>query len=95
MPHIQKLYNEGKTSKLAVIAVNNGDDDKTIQDYWKQSKFTFTAVKGTQKMFDAYGVLAYPTNYIVDSKGKVVWRSVGFDEEGMRAALKKLGIKLK
>lgn len=95
LPHIQKIYNEGKSSKLAVIAVNNGDDNDTIKNYWKQNKFTFTAVKGTEKLFDSYGVLAYPTNYIVDSKGNVVWRSVGFDEQGMRSALKKLGIKIK
>jgi len=95
LPHIQKIYQEGKASKLAVIAINNGDDDKTIKDFWKSSKFTFTAVKGTEKLFDSYGIVAYPTNYIVDSKGKVIWRSLGFDEQGMRAALKKLGIKIK
>ena len=34
-----------------------------------------------------YKVTAYPTNYIVDSKGKIVWRGVGFDESALRGAL--------
>ena len=38
-----------------------------------------------------YGVMAYPTNYLVGADGKVLWRAVGFDEEGLKAALKKAG----
>ena len=41
----------------------------------------------------AYGVQAYPTNYLVDADGKIVWRSVGFDEAGLREALAKMGLK--
>ena len=40
-----------------------------------------------------YGVKGYPSNYLLDSNGKIVFRSVGFDEEGIRAALAKLGVK--
>ena len=31
-----------------------------------------------------YGVQAYPTNYVIDSDGKVVFRCVGFDPDGAR-----------
>lgn len=41
----------------------------------------------------AYGVQAYPTNYLVAPDGKILWRSVGFDEGGLRAALEKAGVK--
>jgi hypothetical protein len=44
-------------------------------------------------VFEKYGVQAFPTNYLLDSNGVVVWRSVGFDEKGLRAALDKLGLK--
>lgn len=45
-------------------------------------------------MADKYGVVAYPTNYIVGPDGKVKARFIGFDEKGMVAALKKLGFKV-
>jgi len=41
-----------------------------------------------------YGVAAYPTNYLLDANGKIVFRSVGFDEEGLKTALKELGLEL-
>ncbi len=44
-------------------------------------------------VFEDYGVMAYPTNYVLDSEGKVVYRSLGFDEKAIRAALEKLGVK--
>ena len=44
-------------------------------------------------IFNDYGVQAYPANYLVDSKGNVVFRSVGFDEEGIKKALAGLGVK--
>jgi hypothetical protein len=63
----------------------------------KQGKFTFRIVMGGPEpdyaVGKAYGVHAYPTNYLVDAQtGKILWRAVGFDEEGLRAALKKAGL---
>ena len=40
-----------------------------------------------------YGVQAYPTNYVLGPDGKVVYRTTGFDEKAIRAALEKLGVK--
>jgi hypothetical protein len=40
-----------------------------------------------------YGIKGYPSNYVLDPSGKIVFRSVGFDEAAIRAALTKLGIK--
>lgn len=40
-----------------------------------------------------YGVMAYPTNYVLDENGKVIWRGVGFDEGAIRTALAKVGVK--
>jgi hypothetical protein len=48
---------------------------------------------GNYNTAEQFHVSAYPTNYLLDSKGKVVFHSVGFDEAGLRAALQKLGLK--
>ena len=78
-----------------MIAINNGDKKDVINSYVKENEFTFRVgmpPKG-YGIFSDYGVQAYPTNYLVDSNGKVVFRSVGFDEQGIKAALDKLGVK--
>jgi len=41
----------------------------------------------------AYGVKAYPTNYLIGADGKVLWRGVGFNEGALRGALAEAGIK--
>ena len=82
---------------LRYIAVNYGDDKKTIDQYVKTGKFTFPiGLNGTGKndVAKVFGVMAYPTNYLLDADGKVVARFVGFDEEAMKAALKKMGFKI-
>ena len=62
-----------------------------------EGKFTFKIVMGGEgenyTVGKAYGVQAYPTNYLVDADGKIVWRSVGFDEQGLKDALAKMGVK--
>lgn len=44
-------------------------------------------------IFKQYKVEAFPTNYLLDSAGKVVYRATGYDETGLRSALEKLDIK--
>jgi thiol-disulfide isomerase/thioredoxin/outer membrane lipoprotein-sorting protein len=92
-PELQKLYTKHKSSGFAIVAVNQGDDDKSINGFLKEKGISFPVVKGIAGTFEAYGVQAYPTNYLLDGNGKIVYRSVGFDESGLKAALKKLGFK--
>jgi hypothetical protein len=83
-----------KSKGLALIAVNNGDSAGQIGQYARENHFTFTIARGGEKgVVDRYGVQAFPTNYVLDATGRVVWRGVGFDEHEVRAALAKLGVK--
>ena len=47
----------------------------------------------TYAVGNAYGVHAYPTNYLVGADGKILWRGLGFDEEALRKALQQAGVK--
>ena len=92
------MYKALKAKGLALIAVNSGDSKAEILKYVKEGGFTFAIGMDNVGRKDygvakKYGVQAYPTNYVVDSKGNVVWRSVGFDENGLKSALAKLGVK--
>ncbi|MCS7080673.1 MAG: redoxin domain-containing protein [Chloracidobacterium sp.] len=98
-PKLQKLYDELKDKGLEVVAINFNDSPETILKYVKDNKFTFLigmsqeTEQGTKDpVLNEYRVIAYPTNYLLDADGKVVWRGVGFDEKEVRAALKKLGV---
>jgi thiol-disulfide isomerase/thioredoxin len=98
-PHLQKIYASLKDKGLEIVAVNGLDKEKEALRAVQEDKVTFRIVMGGHGEEDyalgkAYGVQAYPTNYLVDAAtGKIVWRSVGFDPEGLTAALAKLGVK--
>lgn len=77
--------------------MNSGDSAETINKYVAENKFGFKIVMGGRgpeyAIGKTYGVMAYPTNYLLDANGKVVWRGVGFNESALRAAIDKLGLK--
>ncbi len=82
-----------------MIAVNHSDSHQTVNKYVKENGFSFIIGMGGDEgganygIFSQYGVQAYPTNYVLDPDGKVVWRGLGFDEPQIRFALEKLGVK--
>ncbi len=94
---MNRLHQRLKDQGFVVLSVNSGADDETvIKDYWKQGGFTFDTLlsRGDAALPSIYGVSAYPTNYLVGKDGKILWRGVGFDEEGLKASLKAAGMKL-
>jgi len=90
MPHLQGLWSEvsAKRNDVAFVAVNVGDSREQIEQWWTESKFTLRAVRQQgDEVSQAFGVMAYPTNYVVGPDGKVLFRCVGYDEASIRKAL--------
>lgn len=89
------MYKELQSKGLNLVAVNFHDSNDVILKYMKESGFTFTAVAGGSGPSDIaskYGVSVFPTNYVISPDGKVAASFIGFNEDGIRAALKKLGV---
>lgn len=78
------------------MAVNRGDSADVINRYTDKNKFTFSIVMGgsdaSYAVGEAYGVMAYPTNYLIGPDGTVLWRGLGFKEGAIRQALAKAGV---
>ena len=93
-PAIQKLYDELKDKGFDVIALNLDDSSELIKNYLVARKLTFKVGMCTQDddVWKEYHVPGCPTNYLLDSEGKIVWRKAGFEETEIRDALKKLGV---
>lgn len=99
-PRLQKLYNELKDKGVEIVAVNTIDSAETINKYLKESKLSFkigmTGPRGSKDFgfHKQYGVTGYPTNYLLGSEGKIVFRATGFNSDyGLRGALEKMGVR--
>lgn len=92
LPHLAKQYPALKKRGLAIVAVNSDDQAKDIQQYIFEEKLNYPvalAVNERDKILNAFKVDAFPTAYLLDENGKIIWRRVGFDPEGLDAALER------
>jgi outer membrane lipoprotein-sorting protein/peroxiredoxin len=95
-PKLQNLYSTLKTKGLGLVSIDNGDQPAAIEKFAKESMISFPIGingQGAHDLLGPYGVVAFPTNYLIGPDGKIVVSQVGYDEDELRAGLRKLGIK--
>ncbi|MBV6504164.1 MAG: hypothetical protein AKCLJLPJ_02264 [Fimbriimonadales bacterium] len=78
-----------------MLAMNIGDSADTIKKYFGENGFELTPLMAPTEVHKKFGIQAYPSNYVVDSKGVVLDRMCGFDEARIRKTLKAKGIAVK
>ncbi len=95
---LQKLYDDYQDKGFDIIAVDPADLAPAVQKYMSDGQFTFkAAVDGKETNHAVAGVFhvhgRYPTTYLLDPSGKVLWRATGLEDAGLKAALAKAGLK--
>jgi len=87
---LKNLYAEYSGRGLVLLAVNYGDQPDVVRAYFEKEKFGFTAaLQHKDEVSQAFGLRAYPTNYVVGADGKIAYRATGFDERSLQAAVEK------
>jgi peroxiredoxin len=93
MPSMQRAWTQLKGENFEMLAINVGEDEDTI--------FGFTFSTGAELTFPilldrdaqvikAWPVIALPTSFIVDPRGRIVYRAVGGREWDDPALLGKI-----
>jgi peroxiredoxin len=94
MPLMEKLHREFKQEGLKMVAVNFGEDKKTVQKFFDELGLTFTAVVDHDgKVGDKYGAWSLPLTYIIDRDGEFIGKTIGdrrWDSEDARAFFREL-----
>lgn len=96
LPRLQKLREEFGGQGLGWITIDTEDDAKTVRDYLQPQKLSLPVLLATGPESPAtalYGVLAYPTHYLIGEDGVILWRAVELNETALREVLGKVGIK--
>lgn len=94
MPELQDLWSEVSQNRddVVFLCVNIGDEKEVIAKWWEEEGFTLRAVRQKQdEVSRAFGVQAYPTNYVLGPDGRVRYRGVGWDAAAVRRALAATG----
>lgn len=94
-PHLQAMYPGLRDQNFAYLSVNNFDQPEEVTKFVKEFGYTFPIAmngKDDADIVKTLGIPAYPTNLIIAPDRTVVARFVGYDEEGLKGAIKKLGV---
>jgi peroxiredoxin/outer membrane lipoprotein-sorting protein len=79
LPHIQKLHDDLRDRGVVVLAIDLGEDAKTVLDYAEKNKMTLRILLDEEdQVSPLYRVSAIPHTVVVDQKGQVVKVHTGF-----------------
>jgi thiol-disulfide isomerase/thioredoxin len=80
LPSLQAMYNKLKGKGFEILAVDIMEDETKVSAFVKENAMTFPVLLDTSGSVGRdYDAGSIPTNYIVDRKGKILARIVGFD----------------
>lgn len=81
MPELQKLYEGGFDSdptKVAVVAVNKGEDQATAQAFMTKNRLSMTVALDTDNAVSGqYVVVQLPITFLIDPDGVVRYQHIG------------------
>jgi thiol-disulfide isomerase/thioredoxin len=80
LPSAQALYEKLKAKGFLIVAVDVMEEGKTVKDFVKANRMTFPVLLDSDgRVGGEYDARSIPTNYILDRKGKILARVVGYD----------------
>lgn len=78
MPALQKMQDELGPKGLVVLGLDVGEEAAPVKVFAKEQQYTFTLLLGAEPDVTAkYFVEAYPTTFVVDRSGRIVFRALG------------------
>jgi thiol-disulfide isomerase/thioredoxin len=80
LPSAQALYEKLKSRGFLIVAVDVMEENNTVKVFVKANRMTFPVLLDADgKVGGEYDARSIPTNYILDRKGKILARVVGYD----------------
>lgn len=86
MPQLDALYKEYGQDKLVVVGVNIDREEAMARKWLSQNAVSFPiALDPEARFMGSYGVSTMPTSFVIDKRGVVVKKTVGFRREYLEA----------
>jgi peroxiredoxin len=91
LPRLETLWQKYGDKGFVVVAVEAVRDRERAEKFIKENKLTFHLFENDEAknvVRDTYGVRSFPTSFMIDRDGKIMYCHVGF-EKGDEAKLEK------
>ena len=82
LPELQDLHEKYNTKGLVVIGIDPYDSKEKddMELFLKKRGITYTVLLEGNDVAKQYHVSAYPTVYLIDKNGKIIFSRIGYDE---------------
>ncbi|MBF8294290.1 MAG: resA 6, partial [Bacteroidetes bacterium] len=88
-PYLQQVYNKYKDNpKVVILAVNTWENvsgkekEDLVKKFMADNKYTFPVLYD-EGFVEKYGVSGIPTKFVIDKKGMIQFKTIGFTGEKM------------
>ena len=80
IPGMLEVYDKYKSKGLEIVGIAlDRDGWRVVTPYVEKAKMTYPVVMGDAKVIEAYGgIEAIPTTFVVDRKGNIVEKHIGY-----------------
>jgi peroxiredoxin/outer membrane lipoprotein-sorting protein len=91
MPRLQKMYVNWEKRGLVILGLDVGEDAGAVEKFAREQSYTFPLLIGAEPDTSAkYFVEAYPSTFVIDRLGHIVYRDLGgADPAKLQAAVEK------
>lgn len=79
VPHLNELQNKFKNKSFKLISINSYDSKEDVNWFYNKYKIGYTILLNGKSIADKYGVSGFPTLFVIDKSGKIIYSKVGYD----------------
>lgn len=84
LPRLKPLYEKYRDQGLEIVVIDRQNDTenalKFIEEYDLPYHFFENGEGGEEVVRNLFGVRVFPTSFLIDENGKVMYMHIGFDE---------------
>ena len=80
VPHLNKLQNKFKNKNFKLISINSYDSKEDVNWFCNKHKADYPVLLNGKSVAEKYGVSGFPTFFIIDKAGKIIYSKAGYDE---------------
>ncbi len=80
IPELNELVKKFEGNKEVIFLAITDEDKRTVQNFLKKQEFLYKVAINGRKLRREFKVNAFPTHFIIDKKGKVVFKQIGYLE---------------
>ena len=84
LPRLQTIWEKHRDKGFEVIAIESNRETKRAMKFIEEAGLEFTCLENgdgeSEAVEGVFQVMGYPTSFIVDRQGRIMYYHLGFDE---------------